>query len=455
MYAIVDIETTGGYAAANDITEIAVLIHDGEKVVKEFHTLIKPARAIPHYIQVLTGITPDMVANAPTFQEIAPELYELLQPYVFVAHNVNFDYSFLKHHLDAAGYSLKSSKLCTVRLTRKVFPGLPSYSLGNLCRHFQIPIKARHRAFGDAAATAVLWDLILKNEGQTFITQALQKGKKEMSLPTHVAPDALNALPYTPGVYYFHDQKGKVVYVGKAKNIKYRVRSHFSHNGSGKQRQEFIRHIHKITYKECDTELMAFVLESIEIKRLWPPFNKSQKTFAPKYGLIQYRDQNGYDRLAIDKKKKNMAVLYSFQMITEGHRLLKQLVEDLKLCPKLCYIQKDESTCVGMENNYCKGACEQKESPALYNKKVWKATTFLKTHLPSFAIIEDSFDAEKQSCIIMDQGMFYGMGHIPKKAPRKKMEQLKQWVEPQEDSELIRGMLLNYAAKNPEKIIYF
>src|SRR5690349_2120922 len=135
MYAIVDIETTGGYAAANDITEIAIVLHDGTQVTDRFETLIKPSRAIPYFIQSLTGINHRMVEDAPAFEAVAGQIFEKLQGKVFVAHNVNFDYSFVKHHLALYGFELITPKLCTVRLTRKVFPQLPSYSLGNLCRH--------------------------------------------------------------------------------------------------------------------------------------------------------------------------------------------------------------------------------------------------------------------------------------------------------------------------------
>ena len=175
MYAIVDIETTGGYAAANGITEIAVYIHDGERVVKHFETLINPQQDIPRFITGLTGIDDDMVADAPAFDEVADVLFDLLNDKIFIAHNVNFDYSFLKHHFKAAGYELTAKKLCTVRLAKKVFPGLPSYSLGNLCRLLQLPIKNRHRAGGDAMATVKLFERCLANNGNEHIEQMLKK----------------------------------------------------------------------------------------------------------------------------------------------------------------------------------------------------------------------------------------------------------------------------------------
>src|SRR5436853_7819607 len=150
LYAIVDIETTGGYAGAGGITEIAVFIFDGEKVIQQYQTLLNPVYTIPRYVETLTGITNAMVENERHFSAIADELYELLHDKVFVAHNVNFDYSYIKHHLSEAGYHLNCKKLCTVRLGREIFPGLHSYSLGNFCRHLDIPIQQRHRAGGDA-----------------------------------------------------------------------------------------------------------------------------------------------------------------------------------------------------------------------------------------------------------------------------------------------------------------
>ncbi|HZW70015.1 MAG TPA: exonuclease domain-containing protein, partial [Hanamia sp.] len=155
LFAIVDIETTGGYAAANGIIEIAVFISDGEKILNEFHSLINPYYTIPRFIESLTGITNAMVENEKDFKSVAAELYDLLHDKIFVAHNVNFDYSFVNHHLLACGYQLCCKKLCTVRLGRKIVPGLKGYGLGKICKHLGIEIEERHRAKGDARATAI------------------------------------------------------------------------------------------------------------------------------------------------------------------------------------------------------------------------------------------------------------------------------------------------------------
>lgn len=453
MYAIVDIETTGGYAANNDITEVAIVLYDGERVIDRFESLVKPSKPIPYYIQVLTGITPQMVDNAPTFEDLSRKIYDFLQGAVFVAHNVNFDFSFLKHHLSQCGYELHGNKLCSMRLARKVVPGLPSYSLGNLCRELGIEIKNRHRAGGDADATAELMHYLFQRNAQDYIKQFIKRGSKDQSLPPNLPKEQVDNLPYTPGVYYFHDQKGKIIYVGKAKNIKYRVSSHFSHNGSGRQRQDFLRNIYSISCQPCSTELMAFILESVEIKRLWPQFNYSQKRFSAAYGLYLFEDRNGYYRLAIDKKKKNIQPLYSFNWLTEGHRLMSDLISRFSLCTKLCFIQTDEDDCVGIVAGTCKGACEHEESAAEYNKRVKEALSWLEQWLPSFALIDEGNSSKEQSCILMEKGKFYGMGYMPADVSIQSREQVKTYLTQYPENEYIRGLVYQYAERYPHKKI--
>ena len=209
MYAIVDIETTGGYAANNAITEVAIVLYNGNREIKRYETLINPLIPIPVYVQSLIGISDSMVADAPVFDEVAKEIYELLKDAIFVAHNVNFDYSFLKHQLKSAGFELNDKKLCTVRLSRKVFPGLPSYSLGNLCRSLNINISNRHRAGGDADATVQLFQMILEHDTQGHVMLMLKGKNKEQYLPFNLPAEQFENLPMVPGVYYFHDQERK------------------------------------------------------------------------------------------------------------------------------------------------------------------------------------------------------------------------------------------------------
>jgi len=228
MYAIVDIETTGGHASGNGITEIAICLFNGKKVTERYSTLVNPRRDIPVYITALTGINNEMVRKAPLFEDVADDIYHLLNGKIFVAHNVNFDYSFVRHHLLAAGYDLQCNKLCTVRLGRKILPGLPSYGLGKICSNLGIEIESRHRAAGDAEATVKLFSILLQKDTGNHIPVSLKQNSKEQVLPANLPKQDVEVLPNAPGIYYFHDEKGKVIYVGKAKNLKKRVCSHFT-----------------------------------------------------------------------------------------------------------------------------------------------------------------------------------------------------------------------------------
>lgn len=452
MYAIVDIETTGSYAAAHGITEISILISDGKKITEKFETLINPGMHIPRYITTLTGITNEMVADVPKFEEVASNIYNLLKDNIFVAHNVSFDYSFVLNHLKTAGYTLNCKKLCTVRFSRKIFPGLPSYSLGNLCRSLHIEMYNRHRAGGDCAATAEIFHLLLRTDRAGLLQKSLQRNSKEWILPPQVPKEQFDALPYSPGVYYFHNEKGKVVYVGKATNIRYRVNSHFSNNKDSRQKQNFMRHVFSISYQECATELMAFILESAEIKHRWPAFNASQKRWEDVYGIFLYEDQNGYQRFCIDKNRKRLHPLHTFHYLTEGHAMLRKLVKDFALCPKLCFLQKDNIACEGIVNKTCKGACEKKEKPAQYNKRVKKACKELQSQ-QGFAIIDKGLNGNDKSCILVCDGKFYGMGYIPFDFPIEKIEKLKPLLTLYKENSTIKNLISGFAARNPENVI--
>ncbi|MCW3108447.1 MAG: polymerase epsilon subunit [Segetibacter sp.] len=447
MFAIVDIETTGGYASGNSITEIAIAIHDGERMIDYFETLINPEAPIPRYIQALTGITNAMISQAPLFEDVAPKIFGMLHDKVFVAHNVNFDYSFVKHQLAQNGYELDCKKLCTVRLARKVLPGHPSYSLGNLCRCLEIEIEQRHRAGGDTLATVKLFECILKNDVDGEIKQMLKGKAKEQFLPPHLPVEKVAQLPPLPGVYYFHNSKGKIVYVGKAKDLKKRVNSHFSNNKPGKQKQDFLREIYNISFQVCGSELMAFILESIEIKRLWPLYNRSLKGFQQTYGLYMYEDGRGYQRLIIEKKKKQLEPLYTFNLLLDGLNLLKQLIEQFQLCARLCYVDVTSGPTLADEL-----------SAQEYNERISKAVEHLKNSLPSFAVVEEVAlpkKEDKQGVILMEKGRFYGMGYVPANVSFTHIDEYKKHVTQYPESEYIRGLVYQYATKNPHLKVEF
>jgi DNA polymerase-3 subunit epsilon len=454
MYAIVDIETTGGHSHANGITEIAIIIHDGKKVVNRYETLVNPGVKIPDFISTLTGISQEMVWSAPPFSVVASEIYELLKNNIFIAHNVNFDYSFVKHHLANAGYNLLTKKLCTVRLARKIIPGKTSYNLGKLCQQIGIKINARHRAMGDCEATAELFSLLLSQDTDNHINTALKKNSKEQCLPPNVHKTDFEALPQTPGIYYFHDQKDKVVYVGKAVNIKKRVLSHFSNNSGSKQKQNFLRDIYKITCKPCGTELMALLTEVVEIKHLWPIHNRSLKRFEFKFGLYVYEDQRGCLRLTIDINKKYAQPIYAFHNMMDAQMLLRNLIKEFNLCPKYANIQKSNESCIGLIELYCKGICEEKEEIKTYNLRVKAALNYLKTSQPSFAILDDGRTEDEKSCILIERGNFYGMGFLASNADTI-FENLKSNLTRYAANQYMVNLVQNYGLNYPDKVIEF
>lgn len=375
QFAIVDIETTGGYAAASRITEVAIFIHNGKRVVQKFETLINPEAPIPYYITGLTGINEKMVLKAPTFDKVAERIYNLLHDKVFVAHSVNFDYSFLRSQLHDCGYKLDTPKLCTIRLSRKVITGLSSYSLGNICGYLDIKITNRHRAGGDAIATVKLFEHLLANGAEPIISAALKRNSKEQVLPPNVPKEQFEELPRTTGVYYFHNNKGKIVYVGKAVNIRQRVGSHFTGNSSSRQRQNFMREVYSITYRGCRDEQAAFMLEDKEIKRLWPKFNIAQKHYVPTYGLIEYTDQNGYRRLAVERLKRKTGALAYFTNRIEAIEALKDHATENGLCLRLSGIARNKDAC---EESGCLCCSTKKSDKRFYNALVEGLITRLK-----------------------------------------------------------------------------
>ena len=218
-FAVVDIETTGGFPQQHGITEIAIVLMNGTEIEGQYSTLVNPHQPIPPFIVNMTGISDAMVSRAPSFHVVAEKIYQLLHNRVFVAHNVNFDFSFVKHHLQEAGFQLQTPKICTIRTSRKVFPGFRKYGLGHLTRELGIQIENRHRAGGDALATAKVLQLILAKDGMPVIKDMLKKENRFQILPPNLPEQQIKALPAQPGVYYFKDAKGKVIYVGKAKYL--------------------------------------------------------------------------------------------------------------------------------------------------------------------------------------------------------------------------------------------
>lgn len=447
-YAIVDIETTGGHSAAAGITDIAIVIHDGVKVIDRYETLINPERMIPYFIESLTGINNEMVQDAPIFDDVAAEIYSWLDGRVFVAHNVNFDYSFVHHYLALSGYSLKVSKLCTVRMSRKIVPGLPSYSLGNLCNSLSIPIYNRHRAGGDADATAELFTYLQQMDSNGCIDEMLKRGKKEQVLPPNLPKEEFEKLPNKTGVYYFLDNKFKVIYVGKANNIQKRVAQHFSGNNSGPQRQYFLREIHHVSFELCGTELMAFLLEAAEIKHRWPKFNRSLKQFEPRFGLFKYCDMEGFARLAVGRVTRHQHCLQYFALEEDGRELLHALVKDFSLCPKKCML----GNCQFVANCYSCTIFE--DCKDAYNERVEDAIAHLDDYLSSYIIVDKGREANEKSIVWVEKGIFWGMGYVQEQQDLTDMEMIQANLTRYNSCHYMVQLTNNFAFENPKKMYW-
>ncbi|MBK0382560.1 GIY-YIG nuclease family protein [Pedobacter sp. SD-b] len=451
LYAIVDIETTGGHASAHGITEIAIYIHNGNEIVDEYQTLINPFQEIPVFIQSLTGISNEMVSKAPSFEEVAPKIFELLDQKIFVAHNVNFDYSFVNHHLKKEGFTLGNKKLCTVRLARKIFPGLPSYSLGKLSRSLNISIKNRHRAAGDAFATASIFKMMVDADDKGYITEALKAKAKEEALPPFISRSQIESIPRQPGVYYFKDKKDKIIYVGKAKNLYRRILSHFSNNSPNRNKQDFLREIRKISHQVCGTELQAMILENIEIKRLWPANNRAAKRPERRYCLYVYEDQKGFLRFGVGKKIKNIKPTYLFSSLAQSYTLVNNWCQQYGLCPKLCNIQKSTEVCSHLENGSC--YCNDEAGYLSYNEKVNTLITDLRKELPSFMIVDSGRNTLEKSCILIEKGVFYGMGYLREHEVPNSLEKAKSVLQPYPSYQFIEKLIFDFALQHPHRQI--
>lgn len=330
MFAVVDVETTGGYAESHRVIEIGIAISDGEKIIQRYNQLIDPERSIPVHITQLTGISNDDVKDAPTFAEVADKVYDLVQGQIFVAHNVNFDYTFISRELEESGYTWKAKKACTVRLTRAIVPGLKSYSLSNLAEHFQIVNPDPHRALADAETAAHILHMLMEID-RMAIDRHINKRSAVTQLPSNLDAEVFHNLPETPGVYYMMDEHDKPLYIGKAINVKQRISQHFTGTSGAKRRQRWLREIYHIKVVETGSEALALLHEDHEIRHYWPPYNAAQKHPVAKWGVVSYRDRRNLIRFAVQRAEKRVDVLQHFYSYTSAQQYLAEVVKEYGL----------------------------------------------------------------------------------------------------------------------------
>lgn len=412
MYAVVDIETTGRGSQGQKVTEIAIILHDGQQVVEEYQTLVNPETSIPYFISQLTGITDEMVKDAPKFYEVAKTIHQMTEGHTFVAHNVTFDHGVLSSEFASLGGEFKRSKICTVKLSRQLLPGHDSYSLGNLCEDLDIPIHARHRAHGDALATSKLLEILLDKSrelGEDELTEGTQVRMPKM--PPLLDSQFYKSLPTTFGVYYFYDQDGKIIYVGKANNIRQRVLSHFN-DKSLKERTMF-ELISDIKYELTGNELVALLFESAEIKRLQPKFNRAQKRKTESHGLYAYEGQNGVIQLAFGKLNKSALPVLTFYTLGQAKGYVEKLVENHHLCNRYTGLEKTKGSCFGFMIKKCKGVCCGQESVEDYNARVNEILKDLIIKEQDFYIEEQGRTPEEIAIVKVKGGHYAGFGFVP------------------------------------------
>ena len=453
-YAVVDLETTGGFGQENKITEIAIVITDGVNILDEYQSLVNPERGIPSFITGLTGINDSMVANKPKFYEIAKEVFKMLEGCVFVAHNVGFDAGVLKAEYESLGGEFNPKRLCTVRMSRATFEGHKSYSLGNICETLGIELKDRHRAMGDAKATALLFHKIVSNN-PNIIEESLHARSKEATLPPHVNKADYEALPEETGVYYFLDENREIIYVGKAINIKKRVYTHFSKKDNRPKTQSFRRSVAFIDFEVTGSELVALLFESAEIKRILPKFNRAQRRIVYPYGLYSYIDGNGYERLSVAKTSPKLGkaiTVYTGQ--SDGRNHLFRMQEEFALCPKLCGLQKAPKACFEYQINRCYGACVKEESPESYNQKVSQLKIHLKDESQSFVVLDKGRNVKEQSVVLVEEGVYKGYGYLDRDEQISQFEDFQNFIQPQKNNKDIGRILKMQLKKKEYKTIY-
>lgn len=437
LYTIIDVETSG---KTNRITEISIFKYNGDSIIDEFTSLVNPNCYIPDYITALTGIDNETVANAPDFQDVAQQVLDITIDTVFVAHNVNFDYNVIRNEFKLLNLDFNRKKLCTVRLSRKLLPGHKSYSLGKLCKDLNININGRHRARGDAEATVILFKkLQAQDKSQDAFNAFLNKNNKEATLPPNLPKEVFNNLPNIAGIYYFKNKKGNIIYVGKAKDIKKRVLSHFY--SKAQKSLDMVRETADIDFKISGSELIALLMEDAAIKHHFPQYNKVAKRTRKGFSLFSYQDRNDVMHIAINNSKAIPNPIITFYSLREARLCLEQICETFNLCPKFCHLQEGVSECSHYTIKNCKGVCKGNEKITAYNERVTNAICKIVKDSQDVIIKEKGRNKNEDAFIIIKNGTYLGYGFIDKNEQITHENDLENYLIKQKDNSDIQSIL--------------
>src|SRR6218665_3266805 len=453
MYAILDIETTGGQFNEEGITEIAIYKFDGHEIVDQFISLVNPEKQIQPFVVKLTGINNAMLRSAPKFYEIAKRIIEITQDCIVVAHNASFDYRILRTEFKRLGYDYIKPTLCTVELSQKLIPGQLSYSLGKLVRALGIPVTDRHRASGDAMATVKLFKMLLEKDVKKEILIGLIKAEIKSGLTPKLL-DIVESLPSKTGIYYIHNEKGDLIYIGKSKNIKKRVNQHFT--GTSGKCKKIQREVFAVTYEATGSELIALLKETEEIKINKPIHNRSQRKSIFQWALYPEKDANGYLTLKLQKADGRKKEITSYTSVQEGKNSLFKITDKFNLCQKLNGLQETQKGCFKHKINECNGACLGKETPELYNERVEEFIQEMKFENDNMVIVDRGRSVDERCAVLIENRIYKGYCFFDLNYQVNNIEILKNIIIPMQNNRDTKTIIQSYLRKNKVfKIIKF
>jgi DNA polymerase-3 subunit epsilon len=407
VYAILDIETTGGKYNEEGITEIAIYKFDGHKVTDKFISLVNPEKEIQAFVVNLTGINNQMLRTAPKFHEVAKRIVEITDGCILVAHNSSFDYRILRTEFKRLGYQYQRKTLCTVELSKKLLPGKDSYSLGKLVRSLGIPVSDRHRANGDAMATVKLFKLLLAKDKQKEIIKKSVITEIETQLQPRLL-DIVELLPSATGIFYIYNEEGNIIYIGRSKNIKRRVNKYFTGTDNKSKRIQSL--VHAVTYEETGNELIASLKEYEELRINKPVLNYHRKRRKFSAGLFKSIANNGSVYLNIQKTVSKIKPALTFANMHEAHNVLYKMAEEFTLCHKYIGLSDAKKECYNFRINKCNGICVGKETVSAHNERVQQAILKYSYPFKDMLIIDRGREVHERSAILIQNNKFQGFG---------------------------------------------
>ncbi len=427
--AFVDIETTGCSLRADRIIEVGVLRVENNKLVEKYSTLVNPETYLPAEIEALTGISARELEKAPTFASIYKDLHSILDGCVFTAHNVRFDYGFIKNEFRREGISFKAKNLCTVKLSRKLFPRFKHHSLDDVMERFDIGCSDRHRAFGDAEVLWKFYKILQKTVPKEKLIEAVNRVLKKPSRPINISEKVLDDLPESPGVYIFYGKEGMPLYVGKSVNIRDRVLSHFSGDHESSTEMKIAQQVESIETYSTAGEMGALFKEAKLVKELQPLYNRhlrnARKMIIVRGARVKPFQGKGlgaseYNSVAIEEvdniDPSDLENIFGvFKSKKQAKNFLLERCREYQLCEKLLGLESGKKECFGYRLGKCHGACVGKEKPAIYNGRFIIAFSKNKFHPWPFKgameIIERSADSGEEEIMekhIVDQWCYLG-----------------------------------------------